>query len=153
MATIEPPGLSVETVMEELQERVRARLRQDVLRYGASRALEDPAIFADVERVLRQSTTNTSRRALLLPQLLGDPAGWRIETALSYQSHRGAITATVIRGIKQRVLMPALQWLFDYCQRNFSRQQRVNQVLFSCVQELAIENAELRRELGRVKGF
>ena len=43
--------------------------------------------------------------------------------------------------------MPALRWLFEYSHDNFVRQQRVNHVLFACVQELAIQNAELRRSL------
>jgi hypothetical protein len=137
----------VDTVMAELQDRVRARLREELLQHGASRALEDPQVFADVERVLREAVSRNSIRALLLPELLGDPSAWRIEPALSYPSHRGAIAAAMIRGIKQRVLMPALRWLFEYSHDNFLRQQRVNQVLFACVQELAIQNAELRRDL------
>ncbi len=133
--------------MAELQDRVRARLREELLQHGASKALEDPGVFADVERVLRAAVGRTSVRALLLPEFLGDPAGWRIEPALSYPSHRSAGAATIIRGIKQRVLMPALRWLFEYSHDNFVRQQRVNHVLFACLQELAIQNAELRRDL------
>ena len=133
--------------MAELQNRVRARLREELLQHGASKALEDPQVFADVERVLREAVSRNSIRALLLPELLGDPSAWRIEPALSYSSHRGAMAAAMIRGIKQRVLMPALRWLFEYSHDNFLRQQRVNQVLFACVQELAIQNAELRRDL------
>ena len=133
--------------MAELQDRVRARLREELLQHGASRAFEDPAVFADVERVLREAVSRTGIRALLLPEFLGDPAGWRIEPALAYPSHRGAMAASVIRGIKQRVLMPTLRWLFEYSHDNFVRQQRVNHVLFACVQELAIQNAELRRDL------
>jgi hypothetical protein len=133
--------------MAELQGRVRTRLREELLQHGASRALEDPQVFAEVERLLREAVSRTSVRALLLPEFLGDPASWRIEPALSYSSHRGATGAAVIRGIKQRVLMPALRWLFEYSHDNFVRQQRVNNVLFACIQELAIENAALRREL------
>jgi hypothetical protein len=133
--------------MAELQDRVRARLREELLQQGASRALEDPEVFAQVERVLREAVSRMGIRALLLPEFLGDPATWRIEPALSYPSHRGAIAGTVIRGVKQRVLMPALRWLFEYSHDNFARQQRVNHALFACVQELAIQNAELRREL------
>jgi hypothetical protein len=135
--------------MLELQNRVRARLRDEVLQHGASKALEDPRVFADVERVLREAAGRTSTRALLLPEFLGDPSSWRLEPALTYPSHRGALAATMIRGVKQRVLMPALRWLFEYSHDNFVRQQRVNHVLFACVQELAIQNAELRRELER----
>ena len=147
MAATQPPAVPVDTVMAELQDRVRARLREELLQHGASRALEDPEVFADVERVLREAVSRTGIRALLLPEFLGDPSGWRIEPALTYPSHRGAMVASVIRGIKQRVLMPALRWLFEYSHDNFVRQQRVNHVLFACIQELAIQNAELRRDL------
>lgn len=137
--------------MAELQDRVRARLREELLQHGASRALEDPEVFAQVERLLREAAGRTNTRALLLPEVLGDPQSWRLEPALAYGSHRGAMAASVIRGIKQRVLMPALRWLFEYSHDNFVRQQRVNQVLFACVQELAIQNAELRRDLASLR--
>lgn len=137
--------------MAELQDRVRARLREELLQHGASRALEDPELFAEVERVLREATSRTAIRALLLPEFLGDPATWRLEPALSYSSHRGAMTASVIRGVKQRVLMPVLRWLFEYSHDNFVRQQRVNHALFACVQELAIQNARLRQDLQNLR--
>ena len=151
MPPAQPPAVPVDTVMAELQDRVRARLREELLQHGASSALEDPDVFADVERLLREAVSRTAARALLLPEFLGDPAGWRIEPALTYPSHRTAMAATVIRGLKQRVLMPALRWLFEYSHDNFVRQQRVNHVLFACVQELAIQNAELRRDLQNLK--
>jgi hypothetical protein len=147
MAAPQPPVVPVDAVMAELQDRVRARLREELLQHGASPALEDPAVFAEVERVLREAAARRGVRALLLPEFLGDPATWRLEPALSFPSHRGALAASVIRGIKRRVLMPALRWLFEYSHDNFVRQQRVNHVLFACVQELAIQNAELRRDL------
>jgi hypothetical protein len=49
--------------------------------------------------------------------------------------------------IKRRVMMPLLRWFFEYSHDNFVRQRRVNQVLFACVQELAAENARLRKEV------
>jgi len=84
-----------------------------------------------------------------MPELLGDPAAWRIDTAMRYGSHRGGLVAASILFVKRRVLMPALRWLFEYSHDNFERQRRVNDVLFACVQELAIENARLRRDLDR----
>ena len=137
--------------MAELQERVRARLREELLQHGASPALEDPGVFAEVERVLREAAGRTSSRALILPDVLGDPGTWRLEPALGFSTHRGALAGTVIRGIKRRVLMPALRWLFEYSHDNFVRQQRVNHVLFACVQELAIQNAQLRRDLSALR--
>ena len=138
--------------MAELQDRVRARMRDDLLFHGASRALEDPVVFAEVERVLRTAASRTRSGALMLPELLGDPATWRLEPALAYRSHRGRLAGSIVRGIKARLLMPALRWLYEYSHDNFARQQRVNHVLFACVQELAIQNAELRREVARRSG-
>ncbi|MDQ3068132.1 MAG: hypothetical protein M3R55_00195 [Acidobacteriota bacterium] len=143
------PDVKVDAVMAQLQEGVRARLRGDLVQHGASPALGDPGIFAEVERVLRDATEHTAPRSLLLPELMGDPSLWRIEPALRIGSHRGALAAGLIRGVKQRVILPAMRWLFEYSHDNFARQQRVNQVLFACVQELAIQNAELRRDVAR----
>ena len=137
--------------MAELHERVRARLRERLLLQGASRAFEDPALFADVERLL-QSAAAGDAEALLLPELLGDPETWRLQTSMQYQSHRDAGPASLILFFKRRVLMPMLRWLFEYSRGNFERQRRVNQVLFACVQELAIENARLRRDVRSLGG-
>lgn len=126
------------------------RLRREVLRHGASAALDDEAVFAMVEQVLRDSVARSDQAALLLPDLLGDPASWRLQPALKIGSHRGQLAASVIGGIKRRLLMPALRWLFEYTHDNFVRQQRMNQVLAACVQELAIQNALLRREVERI---
>jgi hypothetical protein len=88
--------------MAELQGRVRERVRAELVRHGASTALEDPKLFAEIDDMLRAAIERSQPAALLLPELLGD---------------------------------------------NFERQRRINQVLFACVQELAIETARLRHEL------
>ena len=142
------PDVKVDAVMAELQEQIRGRLREDLVQHGATPALGDPAVFAEVERLFRHAT-RTGHRTLLLPELLGDPDSWRLEPALTIGSHRGALAASVIRGVKQRVIMPVMRWLFEYTHDNFRRQQRVNHVLFACVQELAIQNAALRQQLDR----
>jgi hypothetical protein len=41
-----------------------------------------------------------------------------------------------------------MRWLYDYNRENFRRQERVNRILFACIEELAIENAKLRRIAG-----
>jgi hypothetical protein len=143
------PDVKVDAVMAELQEQIRARLREDLVQYGAAPALADPAVFAEVERVLRHATRTPDTRSLLLPELLGDPSTWRLEPALKRGSHRGALAAAIVGGVKRRVLMPAMRWLFEYTHDNFARQLRVNQVLIACVQELAIQNATLRRDMER----
>jgi hypothetical protein len=140
--------VSVDAVMEELHQRVRGRLRERLLSHGASREFEDPALFAEVERILQSATsTGDAGRTLILHELLGDRETWRLHTAMRYQSHRAPGLASLFIFVKQRVLMPMLRWLFEYSRDNFERQRRVNDVLFACVQELAIENARLRRDV------
>jgi hypothetical protein len=143
--------VSVDAVMADVQGRVRERLRQHLVRHGAA-AFEDPVLFAEVERLLRTSIAAGDSHALVMPELLGEPASWRLDTAMKYGSHRGAAAGSAVQFVKQRVLMPALRWLFEYSRDNFERQRRVNQVLFACVQELALESARLRRELERRHG-
>lgn len=133
--------------MTELHGRVRERLRAQVLASGGSPAFEDPALFADVEALLHSAASTFDSTKLVLPELLGDPDTWRLNTAMRYQSHRATGPASVLIFVKRRVLMPVLRWLFEYSRDNFERQRRTNLVLFACVQELAVETAKLRREL------
>ena len=137
--------------MAELRQHVRERLRDELVKQGASPAFNDPAVFAEVERLLSAATTAGEANATLLPELLGDPASWRLETAIRYQSHRDPAAASLIGSIKRRVLMPVMRWLFEYSRDNFERQRRVNQVLFACVQELAAETVRLRQDVRRLE--
>src|SRR5262249_5943078 len=99
------------------------------------------------DATLRAAIERSAPAALLLPELLGDPSTWRLDTAIRYQSHRGAAAAPILF-IKRRLIMPVLRFFYEFSRDNFERQHRVNQVLFACVQELAIETARLRRQLG-----
>ena len=143
--TVLTTDVDADAIMSDLQKRVRERLRQDILKHGTSSALEDPQLFAEVERLLRRAADVGEADPLLLPEVLGDPATWKLQMAMRYQSHRTPGQAGLILFIKRRVLMPMFRWLFEYSRDNFERQRRVNQVLFACVQELAIETARLRR--------
>lgn len=145
-----PSAPEVETVIAELQQRVRTRLQADLLRQGASPFLRDDAVFRDVEQLLRQATERSQPSALVLPELLGDPATWRLDTALQYRSHRGGAAAGAILFVKRRLLTPLFRWFFEYSRDNFERQRHVNDVLFACVQELAIETARLRQDVSRL---
>jgi hypothetical protein len=140
---------STDQVMAELQGRVRERVRAELVRHGASAALEDPELFADIDTILRAAIERSQPAALLLPELLGDPSTWRLDTAIKYQTHRGPAGAPIVF-VKQRVLMPLLRWFYEFNRDNFERQRRINQVLFACVQELAIELAKQKRELQAV---
>jgi hypothetical protein len=142
---------STDQIMAELQGRVRERVRAELVRHGASEALQDPTLFADIDTMLRAAIDRSQPAALLLPELLGDPSTWRLDTAIKYQTHRGAAGAPIIF-VKQRLLMPLLRWFYEFSRDNFERQRRINQVLFACVQELAIEVAKQRRELQALSG-
>ena len=144
--------VAVDAVMADLRGRLRERLREQLLRHGASRAFEDPEIFAAVEHLLRSAADADAPGTLVLPEILGDPDTWRLDTAMRYPSHRSGAAASAIVFVKRRLLMPVLRWLFEYSRDNFERQRRVNQLLFACVQELAIETARLRAELRRAEG-
>ena len=130
---------------------MRERLRQHlVARRRRACASTIPRLFAEVERLLQSADRTGDSDALILPELLGDPETLAARDRDALPSHRGA-GAGRRRSlfVKRRLLMPMLRWLFEYSRDNFERQRRVNQVLFACVQELAVENARLRRELQR----
>src|SRR5439155_524981 len=84
--------------------------------------------------------------ATLLPELLDSDVDWRLKTHLELSTHRPAIGRAILLA-KRRVLLPLTRWLFEYSQENFRRQDRLNRVLFACIEELALENARLRRAL------
>ena len=126
---------ATEQVMSEIQGRVRERVRAELVRHGASGALEDPALFAEIDALLRTAIERSQPSALLRRGFLKPwPAG------------------APIVFVKQRILMPLLRWFYEFIRDNFERQRRINQVLFACVQELAIETTRLRRELRELSG-
>lgn len=135
--------------MAELHRRVRERLRSQLVDEGRQ-AFDDPALFAEVEAVLRAAASTPDTARLLLPELLGEPDTWRLTTSIRYQSHRGRTVAGLLVFVKRRIVLPLLRWFYEYSRDNFERQRRVNHVLFACVQELAVETALLRRELDRL---
>src|SRR5438046_9360083 len=104
---------TTEQVMSELQGRVRERVRTELVRHGASAALEDPALFAEIDALLRAAIERSQPSALLLPELLGDPSSWRLETSIKYQTPRGAAGAPTAF-VTQRVLMPSLRWVREF---------------------------------------
>ena len=142
----------VDAVMTELHGRVRERLRAQVLASGGSADFEDPALFADVEALLNAAARTPDSAKLILPELLGEPDTWRLTTSMRYQSHRAKGPASLFIFVKRQILMPVFRWLYEYSRDNFERQRRTNQVLFACVQELALETALLRREIRRLSG-
>jgi len=138
--------VSVERVMREIEDDLRRERRTRLLAKGAPAEYRDQELYATVERVLRRAVESRDHGAILLPELISDDEEWQLETHLTFSSHR-PIVGPVIVFFKRRVLLPLTRWLFEYSLENFQRQQRVNRILFACIEELAIENARLRQDL------
>jgi len=135
--------VSVERVMREIEDDLRRERRTRLLAKGAPAEYRDPETYAIVERVLRKAIEGREHDAVLLPELISDDEEWRLQTHLTFSSHR-PIVGPVIIFFKRRVLLPLTRWLFEYSLENFRRQQRVNRILFACIEELAIENSKLQ---------
>jgi len=140
--------LRVEPLMREIEDRVRDEVRRQLLARGGAPDYQDPEIFRSVDRLLRRAAERPDSHALL-PEFLGPESDWRLQTHLKFSSHR-TIAAPIVLFVKQRILLPLTRWLYEYAAGNFRRQERVNRMLVACIEELAIENARLRRDLMRL---
>jgi hypothetical protein len=140
--------IRVEPLMREIEDRLRDELRRRLLARGGAPEYQDPDVFRSVDRLFRRAVDRPETHALL-PEFLGPETGWRLQTHLRFSSHR-AITGPLVVFIKRRVLLPLTRWLFEYSAGNFHRQERMNRMLVACIEELAIENARLRRDLERL---
>lgn len=135
--------------MRDVEGDVRHRRRQRLLARGGAADYHDPAVYALVDEVLRKAIDGRDHDALLLPDFLSSEAQWQLSLHLEYASHRPLVGKALI-AIKRRLLLPLTRWLYEYSLENFRRQRRINTVLFACIEELAIENARLRRTLAQV---
>jgi hypothetical protein len=141
------PTIRVNAVMGEIEREVRARLRRHLLKRGGAADYEDAELFDAVRAVLARAVDERNLDATLLPELLDGDVEWRLRTHLTLSTHRPSSVGRLILFAKRRVLLPLTRWLFEYSQDNFRRQDHLNRVLFACIEELALENARLRRDL------
>ena len=132
--------------MKEVEAAARRDRRDRLVADGAG-GYGDPELFSAVDEVLRRAVER-SERAILLPELLPDDDQWRLDTSLRLSSHRPVIGPAIVF-VKRRLLLPMVRFIVEHNRDNFRRQQRVNRLLAACIEELAIENARLRRELNR----
>lgn len=139
-------AVQVEAVMLELEAEVRRLRRKRLLARGGAPAYEDPEVYARVDALLRTAIEARQAEALLLPDLLTGETDWQLQLHLQYASHR-PVLGRVLLAIKRRLLLPVLRWLYEYSLENFRRQRRVNDVLFACVEELAIQHVVLSRRV------
>jgi hypothetical protein len=126
----------------QVEEAARRARRARLLAQGGASEYHDAELYAKVERVLRRVIEQHNDQALLVRALLDDEYEWRLEPALTITSHRRIIGPLLVF-VKRRLLLPVMRWLFDYAAVNFRRQQRVNLLLFACIEQLAIENARV----------
>jgi hypothetical protein len=140
------PTLRVDAVMSDIERDVRTRLRRHLLKRGGAADYQDEAIFEAVRAVLGRAVDERNLDALLLPELLDADVDWQLRTHLALSTHR-PVVGRFILAAKRRILLPMTRWLFEYSQENFRRQHHLNRILFACIEELALDNARLRREL------
>jgi hypothetical protein len=136
--------------MKEIEGDVRSTIRRRLVKHGMP-AYEDEKVFEHVRGVLQHAADGRDLNVLLLPELLGDEVEWALEPNLRLSSHRGAAAGRALLFAKRRILLPVMRWLFEYSQDNFRRQQHLNRILLACVEELAVENARLRRDLDALR--
>jgi hypothetical protein len=135
----------VASLMQTIESGAGSKLRAPLGHAGAT-GYQDPEVFGRVRALLQHAADGRDPSALLLPEILGAEQEWEPDPDLQLSSHRPR-TGRVILFAKRRLVLPLVRWLFEYSQENFRRQQRINRVLMACVEELAIENVRLRRDL------
>jgi hypothetical protein len=132
--------------MAGIETSVRDELRRRLVARGAPAGFRDEEIFARVHDVLARAADRKDLDVLLLPELLADEEAWKPAVELRITSHRPVVGPLIVF-MKRRVILPLVRWLFEYADENFRRQDHVNRVVMACLEELAIENARLRRDL------
>ena len=138
--------IRVDAVMGEIERDVRARLRRHLVKKGGAADYQDEEIFDAVHALLARAVDERNLDATLLPELVDGDVDWRLQTHLTLTTHRPAVGRFILFA-KKKLLLPMTRWLFEYSQENFRRQDHLNRVLFACIEELALENAHLRRKI------
>jgi hypothetical protein len=135
--------VKVDEVMRDIGDDVRRARRKRLLAQGAAAEYSDPRIYASVDHLLRRAIERRDHDALLVPEIVDGEDSSRLATQLRFASHRATLGAVVVFA-KRRILLPAMRWLYEYSLDNFRRQNRLNRIVFACIEELAIENAQLK---------
>ncbi len=137
--------LRVGPLMAQIERDVRSRLQQRLVDRGAIE-YADSGLFDRVHALLQRAADRCRTDVLLFPELIGDDVEWKLEPNLKVSSHRPVVGRAIVFA-KRRLVLPLTRWLFEYTQANFKRQQHLNVLLLACLEELAVENARLRRDL------
>jgi hypothetical protein len=122
-----------------------AEIRASVHDELRARLRTDPELLEEIEGLFLEAAAIEHPGTLVLPSLLTEP--WRPNLALHITSHRSTWIGWAIVMAKRRILLPLTRFLFEYAQRNFRRQDRLNLTVLASLERLAAENLRLRREL------
>ena len=136
--------------MTELRARIHERLRERLREIGGSPQLRDRELLACLATLFQRALATRDRYALLLPEMLDPDEEWQVDEPLRLSSHRSRLGAPVLFA-KRRILLPLSRWLYDYTIDRFRRQHHVNRTLFAMLEELAVENARLRRDVDALR--
>ena len=151
MSTPDPAGrANVARLMREIEGQVRQQRRTRLLARGGPEEYRDAETFAVVEDVLLRAVDQRDLNALLIPELIDVDEDWDLQLPLRFETHRRT-TGGVILFVKKHLLRPLMHWLYGYSLENFRRQRRVNRLLFASVEELAIENAKLKKSIAELQ--
>lgn len=147
VSTADPAAsATVARLMREIEDEVREQRRQRMLARGGPDEYQDEELFGIVENVLRRAVQGRNLDALLVPELIDADQDWELRLPLEFRSHR-PVTGPLIVFLKKKLLLPLMHWLYEYSLENFRRQRLTNKLLFASIEELALENARLRRLL------
>jgi len=148
--TAPQPDVRVAPLMNDIERDVRSTIRRRLVKHGMT-AYDDEEIFERVRAMLQHAADGRDLQVLLLPELLSDEVEWSLEPSLRLSSHRATMGKAILF-VKRRLILPLTRWLFEYSQTNFLRQERLNRILLALVEELAVENARLRRDVDALVG-
>ena len=137
-------SVRVDRLMQELEDDIRGERRRRMIAHGGAPEYRDPELFADVEATFRRVLDHRDLEALLLPDLLDDPDDYTLQLRLRYASHR-PLVGRLLMFVKRKVLLPISRWLYEYSLENFRKQQRVNRLLFACIEDSPSRTRSSRR--------
>jgi hypothetical protein len=136
--------VDVSRVMADVRMRASAELRDRAFDRGKTPEFADAELFDLVEQLLRAAVDDSSRKVLLLPEIIAGDTDLTLEPSARLTSHR-PVVGPIIVFVKRRLLQPLTNWLYEYSMANFRRQAQINRIMFAALQALAIENAKLRK--------
>lgn len=110
----------------------------------------DGEVYAQVKKVFQAAHEALSPGTPFYPQVLGLEDDWEVPSALGWGTHRGRIGALIV-WVKKRILFPLNRWLYSYTWHNLHRQQKLNVLLLSAVESLAVSHARLRQEIDELR--